>query len=57
MLTPDTTRAFLIIESVDPTRKKAFQEATEQLADWVHRYTGAEVEITFLHQTNREMEL
>jgi DNA/RNA-binding domain of Phe-tRNA-synthetase-like protein len=57
MLTPDTTRAFLIIESVDPTRKKAFQEATEQLTDWVHRYTGAEVEITFLHQTNREMEL
>jgi len=57
MLTPDTTNAFLIIESVDPRRSIEYREAMEQLADLVKKYLAKDVKCTYLSSSNREMEL
>ena len=42
-LLDDTSNAFLIIESVDPARAGDLACATDQLADMVERYLGAEI--------------
>ena len=57
MLTPDTTNAFLIIESVDPMRSNEYRGAMELLAYWVKKYLANDVSCTYLRASNREMEL
>ena len=57
MLTPDTTNAFLIIESVDPMRSNEYRGAMELLAYWVKKYLANDVSCTYLSASNREMEL
>ncbi|MDE8703845.1 hypothetical protein PZH32_12885, partial [Adlercreutzia equolifaciens] len=42
-LTDDSSKAFLIIESVDPARADDLAAATDQLADMVQRYLGADI--------------
>lgn len=42
-LTDESNKAFLIIESVDPARADDLVAATNQLADMVERYLGAEI--------------
>ena len=42
-LTDDSSKAFLIIESVDPARADDLAAATEALADMVSRYLGADI--------------
>lgn len=42
-LTDDSSKAFLIIESVDPARSDDLQAAIDQLADMVQRYLGADI--------------
>lgn len=57
MLTPDTTNAFLIIESVDPERSNEYRGAMELLANWVKGYLAKDVNCTYLSKSNPEMEL
>ncbi len=42
-LTDDSQKAFLIIESVDPSRSDDLDAAVDQLADLVQRYLGASI--------------
>lgn len=42
-LTDDSTKAFLIIESVDPARADDLAAATDQLAELAERYLGATI--------------
>ncbi len=42
-LSDDSTKAFLIIESVDPARAEDLAAATDQLANLVQRYLGATI--------------
>lgn len=42
-LTDDSSKAFLIIESVDPERAEDLQRAVDDLADMVSRYLGASI--------------
>ena len=42
-LTDDSSKAFLIIESVDPARADDLAAATDALADMVSRYLGADI--------------
>lgn len=42
-LTDTTTNAFLIVECVDPERAEDCRAATEELANMVERYLGAEI--------------
>ncbi|WP_295994586.1 phenylalanine--tRNA ligase beta subunit-related protein, partial [uncultured Adlercreutzia sp.] len=42
-LTDDSSKAFLIIESVDPARAADLAAATDQLSDMVQRYLGADI--------------
>ncbi len=42
-LTDESRKAFLIIESVDPSRTDDLVAATNQLADMVQRYLGADI--------------
>ena len=57
MLTPDTTRAFLIIESVDPRRSHEYRGAMDQLAALVKKYLAKDVNSIFLSTSKREMEI
>lgn len=42
-LTDESNKAFLVIESVDPARADDLIAATDQLADLVQRYLGADI--------------
>ena len=56
MLTEDSSKAFLIIESVDPKREGDLEGAVDDLADLVTRYLGAEVYAKkVITKDNREM--
>lgn len=56
MLTEDSSKAFLIIESVDPKREGDLEGAVDDLADLVTSYLGAEVYAKkVITKDNREM--
>ncbi len=57
MLTEDTRNAFLIIESVDPTRSADVQAALEELARRTERWLGGRMELRRLNRENPETEL
>ena len=58
MLTENTKRAFLIVESLDPTRHADLLAILDRLAEDGKRYLGAEVAVkTILKTTNREVEI
>ena len=57
MLTENTTRAFLIIESVDPERGEDLRKAGEMLAELTMKYLGGTCEISLMNINNRELEL
>lgn len=57
MLTEDTKNAFLIIESVDPSRSEDLKAAIEALAAWTEQYLGGTTELHILNRENREAEL
>lgn len=57
MLTPATTRAFLIIENVDPDRSNEYRGAMDQLATLIKKYLTQDVSCTYLSSSNREMEI
>ena len=55
MLTENTTNAFLIIESVDPSRKADLEAAANSLAELTQKYLGGATEIAILNISNREL--
>lgn len=57
MLTEDTTNAFLILESVDPSRHEDLENALWTLANNVQKFLGGEVEILRFNKENTEQEL
>ncbi|WP_042346669.1 B3/B4 domain-containing protein [Bacillus massiliigorillae] len=57
MLTEDTTNAFLIIESIDPTRSGDLKEATQLLAELTCKFLGGSATITYMNKENRELKL
>lgn len=57
MLTENTTNAFLIIESVDPSRKSDLEAAAGSLAELTQKYLGGSTEIAILNISNRELTL
>lgn len=57
MLTENTVNAFLIIESVDPDRKKDLIAAAASLAELTGKYLGGSVEIHHMDRENREIGL
>ncbi len=57
MLTNDTVNAFLIIESVDPSRSEDLKAAVSKLAELTAKYLGGSAEIVHLNKNNREMNL
>lgn len=58
MLTENTKKAFLIVESVDPTRHADLLAILDRLAEDGKRYLGAEVAVkTVLTAENREVEI
>lgn len=57
MLTENTTNAFLIIESVDPSRKADLEAAASSLAEHTQKYLGGTAEIAILNISNRELTL
>lgn len=54
MLTERTRDAFLIIESVDPSRRSEVEEAAEALASLVREYLGGRTEIHVLDAIHSE---
>lgn len=58
MLTENTKKAFLIVESVDPIRHADLLAILDRLAEDGKRYLGAEVAVkTVLTAENREVEI
>lgn len=57
MLTDDTTNAFLIIECVDPTRRKDLEKATQDLALYVGKYLGWSVKSSIMDNKNTRLDL
>lgn len=57
MLTPETRNAFLVIESVDPSRSAALREATESLAERTSRWLGGSAETRYLDISTPEIEI
>lgn len=57
MLTESTKNAFLIIESVDPSRSEDLMAATAMLAEITSRYLGGTTEIHLLNNENRSITL
>lgn len=57
MLTEDTVNAFLIIESVDPSRHDDVKKATEMLEELTKKYLGGTTEIYYMNINNRQIEL
>lgn len=57
MLTEDTTNAFLVIESVDPSRSADLSSALELLAARTKEFLGGEVRIELLNAANKEVNL
>ncbi|HYE12339.1 MAG TPA: hypothetical protein VEF53_19405, partial [Patescibacteria group bacterium] len=52
-LTEETANAFLCIESVDSSRREAFEAAVKESAELVGRYLGGSQEIFFLDRNNK----
>lgn len=57
MLTPDTTQAFLAIESVDPERADEHQAALAELAELIQYHLGGQVEMALLSRERPEIKL
>ena len=57
MLNDETTNAFLILESVDPSRDDDLKAAIEELAEKMSSYLGAETKTTIIDKDNAEFEL
>lgn len=58
MLQGNTKNAFMIFESVDPTRHDDLVKAMDTLADTAHKYLGAEVAVKkVINNKDREVEL
>ena len=55
MLTEDTTKAFLCIELIDPSREEEFMSALEELASLVSDNLNGNCEIKVLDKENREI--
>lgn len=51
-LTPETTSAILVIETIPPTTQAELQAATQELAQLVERWCGAHIQTKILDQTN-----
>lgn len=49
-LTPETTSAILVIETIPPTTLKQLQQATEELAQLVQRWCGAQTKTKILNK-------
>lgn len=57
MLTERTTNAFLVIESVDPTRSIDLRQALDTLAEWTQQCLSATSIIEILNKHNTEVVL
>lgn len=57
MLTENTTRAFLCIESVDVSRQEVFEQALTALAETVQERLGGTCRTAVLDIDNKEMEI
>ena len=57
MLTEATKNAFLIVESVDPTRSEDLKEALSMLADRTRQYLGGTADTTVLDRNNCQVDL
>ena len=57
MLTPDTTQAFLAIESVDPERADEHQAALAELSELIQKHLGGQVETALLSRERPEIKL
>ncbi|MGM9986971.1 MAG: B3/4 domain-containing protein [Bacillaceae bacterium] len=57
MLTENTKNAFLIIESVDPSRSEDLKAALDMLAEWIQKCLGGTVRLEILTKDNSEMDL
>lgn len=55
MLTTETTNAFLVIESVDPSRSEDLKMAAETLASMAEQYLGGQWEVTYMTAENSEL--
>lgn len=55
MLTENTVNAFLIIESVDPSRSNDLKAAASTLAELTEKYLGGTTEIVQMNIDNREL--
>jgi DNA/RNA-binding domain of Phe-tRNA-synthetase-like protein len=54
-LTEGTTKAFLCIESVDSSRREAFEVAVKELAELVNKHLGGSQQVFFIDIKNREV--
>ena len=54
-LTEETANAFLCIESVDSSRREAFEAAVRESAELVGKYLGGSQQIFFLDRNNNEI--
>lgn len=54
-LTEETKNAFLCIESVDDSRREAFEAAVKDLAELVNRYLGGSLQVFMLDVNNKEI--
>ncbi|MGE5633582.1 MAG: B3/4 domain-containing protein [Caulobacteraceae bacterium] len=54
-LTEKTENTFLCIESVDNSRREAFEAAVKELAELVNKYLGGSQQVSFLDKNNREI--
>ncbi len=57
MLTEETKNAFLIIESVDPSRLEDVKKAMVELEALTLKYLGGKTKVMLLTKDNKEMEL
>lgn len=55
MLTTETTNAFLVIESVDPSRSEDLKMAAETLASKAEQYLGGKWEVTYMTSEHSEL--
>ncbi len=57
MLTPRTTKAFLVMESLDPGRSGDMKAALEELAEGTERFLGGTTTVHLLKQGSQGLEL
>ena len=54
-LSNDTTKAFMIIETVDPKSKEILTQAIEELSELIKQHLKAETKIYYLEKDNDEI--